>query len=92
MRAVQWIALSGVELHVYQHRDWHELVELWLAFNKQLLAVAEAAPEAAWSRTCLVAGSEPLTLRFVLDAYVSHMKGHLRHMGMDVEGDLSAQE
>src|SRR5271169_3891083 len=42
---------AWVELHAYQKRDWRELVETWVALNRQLLAAAETAPEAAWSRT-----------------------------------------
>src|SRR5271157_3929552 len=40
-----------VTVHAYQHRDWGELIELWQALNRQLLAAAEAVPDSAWSRT-----------------------------------------
>src|SRR5208337_1408721 len=35
----QWVAL-----HTYQKRDWRELIGLWEALNRQLLAAAEAVP------------------------------------------------
>ncbi len=79
-----------VAVHSYQQRDWKELINLWQAFNRQLLAAAEAVPESAWSRTLTVAGSEPLTLRFVFDDYVAHMLHHLQHIGIDVS-DLGAK-
>jgi hypothetical protein len=75
----EWVAL-----HQYQRRDWEELIGLWVALNRQLLAAAEAAPQQAWSRTCTIADSAPLTMQFVFDDYVDHMAGHLRHMGVDV--------
>jgi len=48
----RWVAI-----HAYQRRDWGELIELWQALNRQLLAAAEAVPDSAWSRTLTVAGS-----------------------------------
>jgi hypothetical protein len=80
----RWVAL-----HDYQHRDWSELIAIWKAFNRQLLAAAEAVPESAWSRTLTVGGSEPLTLRFVFEDYISHMVHHLEHIGIAVS-DISA--
>jgi nitroreductase len=76
-----------VELHGYRNREWTELIALWRAGNSQLLAAAESAPEAAWTQTLSVGGSEPMTLRFVLDDYVDHMVSHLRHIGVEV-GDI----
>jgi hypothetical protein len=76
----RWVAV-----HAYQSRDWVELIEVWQAFNRQLLAAAEAAPDSAWSRTLTVAGSAPLTLQFVFDDYVAHMLHHLKHIGIEVD-------
>lgn len=76
----QWVAL-----HAYQKRDWQELIGRWTALNRQLLAAAEAVPDSAWSRTCTIGGSQPLTLQFVLEDYIHHMKDHLRHMKVEVD-------
>lgn len=78
-----------VELHRYQQRDWTELIGLWKALNHQLLAAAKAVPDSAWSRTCTIADSEPLTLKFVFEDYLEHMIHHLQHIGIEVE-DLKA--
>ncbi|MGA2334084.1 MAG: DinB family protein [Terriglobales bacterium] len=74
-----------VAVHAYQRRDWGELIELWQALNRQLLAAAEAVPAFAWSRTLTVAGSEPLTVQFVFEDYVAHMLHHLQHIGIEVD-------
>jgi DinB superfamily len=74
---------AWVRVHNYQHRDWSELIEVWRALNRQLLAAAEAVPKSAWTRTLTVAGSEPLTLRFVFEDYVDHMLHHLEHIGIE---------
>ena len=76
---------AWVALHRYQSRDWHSLIERWAALNRQLLAAAEAVPDSAWSRTCTIADSKPLTLKFVFDDYIDHMLHHLRHMGVKVD-------
>ena len=76
---------AWVTLHRYQQRDWHSLIVLWTALNRQLLAAAEAVPESAWARTCTIGDSQPLTLKFVFDDYLDHMLGHLRHIGIEVD-------
>jgi len=76
----RWVAV-----HAYQRRDWKELIDVWQALNRQLLAAAESVPDFAWSHTLTVAGSEPLTLRFVFEDYVTHMLHHLQHIGIEVD-------
>ncbi len=79
-----------VELHRYQQRDWRELIEVWEALNRQLLAAAKAVPDSAWSRTCTIADSKPLTLKFVFEDYLEHMTHHLKHIGIQVEDLIAA--
>lgn len=69
-----------VQVHVYQQRDWRELADTWAALNRQLLAVAARLTDSEWTRTCTIAGSEPVTLRFVFEDYVAHMSHHLDHI------------
>jgi hypothetical protein len=76
---------AWVKLHGYQDRNWQEMIELWRLLNRQLLAAAEAVPHPAWSRTCTIADSMPLTLKFVFEDYIEHMLHHLRHIGIEVE-------
>ena len=76
---------AWVAVHAYQRRDWRELIELWQALNRQLLAAAEAVPDSAWSRRLTVAGSDPLTLQFVFEDYLTHMLHHLQHIGIEVD-------
>ena len=69
-----------VEVQAYQDREWAEVIAVWEGFNRHLLAAARAVPLDGWARTCTVAGSEPMTLQFLLEDYISHMRGHLEHM------------
>jgi len=59
------------------------MIELWRALNQQLLAAA--VPDSAWSRTCTIADSAPLTLKFVFEDYIDHMLHHLNHIGVETE-------
>lgn len=74
-----------VQWHAYQRREWRELVELWLALNRQLLAAAEAIPDSGWARTCSVADSDQLTVQFIFDDYLRHMLHHLEHIGVRID-------
>jgi hypothetical protein len=75
---------AWVLLHSYQQREWVELVSLWAASNQQLCRAASNATDAAFSRTCTIADSKPLTIRFILEDYVTHMLHHLHHIGVHV--------
>ena len=76
---------AWVRLHQYHQRSWPEMIELWRALNQQLLAAAEAVSDPAWSRTCTIADSQPLTLKFVFEDYIEHMIHHLKHIGIEVD-------
>jgi len=76
---------AWVELHRYQQRNWQEMIEIWQALNQQLLTAAEAAPDTAWTRTCTIADSLPLTLKFVFEDYIEHMVHHLKHIGIETD-------
>jgi len=69
-----------VQVHCYQQRDWRELIDLWAALNGQLLTAVASVTDSGWKRTCTIAGSEPVTLRFVLEDYLAHMSHHLAHI------------
>jgi hypothetical protein len=75
----RWVAAQQ-----YQQRDWLELIQLWSALNRQLLAAAEAVKAEDWTRTCTIGNSDTLTLKFVFEDYVEHMLHHLRHIGVTV--------
>lgn len=74
-----------VQIHAYQQRSWSELIGLWKALNVQLLAAARTVPDSAWPRTCTIADSKPLTLKFVFEDYIEHMMHHLRHIGIQLD-------
>ena len=70
----------SVQVHGYQQRDWRELIDQWAALNRQLLIAVASVTDSGWTRTCTIAGSEPVTLRFVLEDFLAHMSHHLAHI------------
>ena len=76
----RWVAI-----HDYQNRDWKELIGLWQAFNRELIAAAEAVPASAWQHTLTIANGGPVTLQFVFDDYLAHMRHHLEHIGIETD-------
>jgi len=48
-------------------------------------SAAEATSDSAWARTCTIADSQPLTLKFVFEDYIEHMLHHLKHIGIEVD-------
>jgi hypothetical protein len=73
---------AWVERQGYSDRDWRELITLWSALNEHMLAAAARISPAALARTCTIAGSQPMTLEFVIEDYVDHMIHHLQHIGL----------
>ena len=73
---------AWVERQGYDDYDWRDLTALWRALNGHMLAAAVRIPSAALARTCTIAGSQPMTLEFVIEDYVDHMIHHLEHIGL----------
>jgi hypothetical protein len=68
---------SWVRLHRYRERPWAELVELWVALNRHLVAVIEAVPAEKLRTTCIIGGGEPRSLEWWMEDYVRHLRHHL---------------
>jgi hypothetical protein len=71
-----WVALQG-----YRDRPWLELVEFWALYNSHVLHIVRRIPEGALGIMCHIGGNEPVTLRFLVEDYVGHMRHHLRQIG-----------
>lgn len=76
---------AWVRIHCYQERDWNELIQTWVTFNRQVLIAAVRAPAPAWSHTCTIGDSPPMTMDVLLEKYVDHVAHHLSHIGVNLE-------
>ena len=79
----QWVRIQN-----YQTAKWHDLIDLWRAYNTHLLHVAGCMTEEGQAATCKVGGGAEITLAWLFVDYVDHLDHHLRKMlgGWDGEG------
>jgi hypothetical protein len=70
-----WVAVNG-----YRERPWRELVEIWVAANRHLAAVIERVPASKLATPCTIGDGKPVTLEYVMQDYLTHMKHHLEQI------------
>jgi hypothetical protein len=66
-----------VETQRYQSEPWQDLVQLWTGFNRHMLHVILHISEDQADNCCVIGGSQPTTLRFLVDDYIRHLEHHL---------------
>ena len=66
-----------VAAHRYRDVPWTDLVDAWHAHNRILVPLVAAIPDAKLATPCTVGGDAPVTLGFLIDDYVLHMRHHL---------------
>jgi hypothetical protein len=78
-----WVQQQG-----YRTADWHELVQLWAAFNRQLARLMDATPEEILVKKRTkhnldqiayktVPADQSVTLHYFMVDYVAHLEHHL---------------
>src|SRR5688572_18742530 len=70
-----WVRSQG-----YQDRPWLELVEFWALYNHHLSYAMRRIPEATLAVPCQIETNEFVTLRFLVEDYVVHLRHHLRQI------------
>lgn len=65
-----------------QQADWPTLVTLWASYNRYLAHVIAHLPEDQLSAMCRIGNGEPVTLKFLVDDYLAHLKHHLQQIGL----------
>jgi hypothetical protein len=70
-----WVEIGG-----YAGMEWSEVVGLWAALNRALATVVERIPAERLSAPCRIGDDEPVTLEFVIEDYLRHMRHHLDHI------------
>jgi DinB superfamily len=67
-----WVAAQG-----YQDADWPHLVTLWSHLNLHLADVMARIPPGKYAVPCVIDGSTPVTLEFVVIDYLRHLRHHM---------------
>jgi DinB superfamily len=71
-----WVSSQG-----YAERPWPELVDLWRLYNRHLAHVISLVPEEKLAVLCVIGTNEPVSLGYLIEDYVVHMRHHLQELG-----------
>lgn len=71
---------AWVDAHGYRDMPWTDLIDFWKRYNLFLARLVRRIPESALERRCVIGGSRPVTLRFLIEDYILHMQHHLDHL------------
>jgi adenylosuccinate lyase len=64
----------------YASSSWEELIEFWRLYNRHLAHVIRRIPEERLNVSCRIGPAEPVTLGFVVEDYLTHLKHHLQQI------------
>jgi hypothetical protein len=64
----------------YQDRPWVDVVGLWHAYNRHLAHVITHIPEERRSVSCTIGTDAPVTLAYLANDYIVHMRHHLAQL------------
>ena len=64
----------------YQSEPWADLIQLWKSYNVHLLHIISSISERSLGNYCIIGGDKPVTLEFVIQDYVRHLKHHLEQI------------
>jgi len=73
---------GNVRLQAVQEADWLLLVSLWASYNRYLAHVIAHLPEDRLGAVCRIGDGEPVTLGFLVEDYLDHLKHHLGQIGL----------
>lgn len=69
-----------VEAQVYNEANWLVIIGLWENYNHHLAHIIQHTPSEKLENTISIEGSQPFTLRFIMEDYVEHVNHHLKQI------------
>jgi hypothetical protein len=69
-----------VELQQFREVDWGFLVDVWVAYNRLIAHVLTCLPARAAKIECAIGNRAPVTLGWIAEDYVAHLKHHLNQI------------
>ncbi len=73
---------GNIRVQAVQEADWGLLVSLWAAYNRYLANLIEHIPPSQLDMKCRIGAGEPVTLGFLASDYLTHLRHHLRQIGV----------
>ncbi|MGA3080162.1 MAG: DinB family protein [Terracidiphilus sp.] len=76
----QYAQDAWVAAHGYASQTWETLLDWWKVEHEILAAVVDRIPAERFDTRCTVGEDEPVTLRFLIEDYISHQRWHLAQL------------
>ena len=73
---------TWVQLQQYNSCSWNNLVGLWRFYNLHLADTVACIAEDQLSTSCTIGDGEPVSLSFLIEDYLAHLKIHIRQLGL----------
>lgn len=73
---------GNIRVQAVQEADWDVLVSLWAAYNRYLAHVIAHLPAAKLSAECRIGDNPPVTLEFLVNDYLVHLRHHLEQLSI----------
>jgi hypothetical protein len=64
----------------YGEQPLNDVIDLWKALNRQFISAASKIPAKKLNLKCDIGDGEIITLKFLIDDYLAHMKHHLEQI------------
>jgi hypothetical protein len=78
---------AWVAAHAYANQPWDTLLLWWQVEHEILAAVVDNIPEGRLEASCTVGDNAPVTLRFLIDDYLTHQRWHLAQLTAPVQAE-----
>ena len=72
----QWVSAQS-----YAECPWQELIDLWRLYNRHLARVISRIPEEKLAVVCVIGTNEPVSLGYLIEDYLVHIRHHLQELG-----------
>lgn len=89
--AADSLSLPGYEQNVwvesqgYNGAEWTTLLGLWRYYNLHLAAVIDRIPESKLNTECRIGNDAPVSLGYLAEDYVRHLKHHLAQISHAIQ-------
>ena len=66
-----------VKSQQYNECSWDNLIEFWKLYNLQMAHIIRRIPDEKMRVKCTIGSNEPVSLSFLVEDYLEHLKHHL---------------
>ena len=76
---------AWVQRQDYAAAPWEALIELWRLYNLHLAHLIRKIPAAKLETICRIGANKPVTLGFLIEDYLAHLRLHLKQLGLSLD-------